>query len=124
MRRSFEMGICHISVQLSSVSRLCSVLSPPSESERERAAPPALGGVTAPPHLPPLPGAHVGAADAAGAQAPRGGVPVQSARWQTGQPGWTVAVADSPGTAEFSVFECSLSLLCSCRKPRGSTTCS
>lgn len=33
MRSSFEMGICHISVQLSSVSRLYSVLSPPSESE-------------------------------------------------------------------------------------------
>lgn len=107
--RSFEMGIGHISVQLPSVSRLCSVLSPPSEWER--AAPCTLGGVTAPPHLPPLLGAHVGAADAAGPQAPRSGVPVQSARWQTGQPGWTAAVADCPGTAEFSVFDCCVASL-------------
>lgn len=53
----------------------------------------------------------MGAADAAGPQAPRSGVPVQSARWQTGQPGWTAAVADTPGTAELSMFDRSVASL-------------
>lgn len=81
----------------STFSRLCGAVSLPSESERQRAAPRAPGGVATPPHLPPHSGPHVEAADAAGRRPPLGGVPVLPApRRQTRQPGWTAAVKILP----------------------------
>lgn len=83
------MGIV-ISVQLQLFHTFCGTVSLPSEGGPQRAAPYAPGGVATPPHLPPHPGPHVEAADAAGRQPPLGGVPAP--RRQTQQPGWTAAV--------------------------------